>query len=587
MSAPLFTSSSGAELSLQNAGGHLSRWFAAVGHTPAFEFHHSDAPPATLCTVRLPDLGPLTSDPCPNKSLAKQSASFRAVRLLLDSHELDDRFQPTPANTRRPPRDDIMATKSKCNYRWESRKLLIKDELPQGTGSGDYAYQATPQFWKECPPFAPGKQVYASVLLLSPTAEKTYDHGECRPMCLLTSRPLPLFEKYDTVDVNVGVGEQPTHRGCVRMINAGRLESLDDVKLGQTLRFTVRLMRAELQRLIKADLHHIKWLLLPLKYGYSPTKQPVPLALEDIAWEQVQAIADGPLTVPFTFKRGDDLCAQCFDAMASANSELTRRSYITAVRQDLHPNSPHPERPEKTILQVIQGENCLFPQLVHRKQPILQVETACPAKNGSYITTSTTPSEQRSKQYLIPEYENRHCIPASIFRTLTAFPFFIHQLECMLIAYEMSTKLFGSLLHPELALQALTAPSSLNVTPWTYERLEILGDTLLKFFITIHVYLHGGGSNSREDSLKVWQDRHKLVSNRTLTANAIKLGLVEFVRDKRLKVKDWVPRDWELELLPRQIAPKKAVQTSNDGPEIRKLGDKASFALYYHLLAKS
>lgn len=65
MSAPLFTSSSGAELSLQNAGGHLSRWFAAVGHTPAFEFHHSDAPPATLCTVRLPDLGPLTSDPSP------------------------------------------------------------------------------------------------------------------------------------------------------------------------------------------------------------------------------------------------------------------------------------------------------------------------------------------------------------------------------------------------------------------------------------------------------------------------------------------------------------------------------------------
>ena len=75
--------------------------------------------------------------------------------------------------------------------------------------------------------------------------------------------------------------------------------------------------------------------------------------------------------------------------------------------------------------------------------------------------------------------------------------------------------------------------------------------------------------------MKVWQDRHKLVSNRTLTANAIKLGLVEFVRDKRLKVKEWVPRDWELELLPGQIAPKKAVQTSNDGPEMRKLGDKA------------
>lgn len=575
MSAPLFTSPSGAELSLQNAGGHLSRWHVAVGHTPAFRFHRSDAPPATLCTVHLPGLGPVTSDPCANKARAKQSASFRAVQRLLASHELDDRFQPTPSQPRTRARDDIMATKSRCNYRWESRKLLIKDELPQGHGSGDYAYRTTPQFWKECPPFAPGERVHAAVLLLSPTAEKAFGHPECRPMCLLTSRPLPLFEKHDTVEVNLGVGEQPTHRGCVRMTSAGSLEGgLDDVTLGQTLRFTERLMRAELQRPIKADLHRIKWLLLPLTYGYSSARQPGPLAREDIAWEQVEAVANGPLTVPFTLKDEDDLAAQCFDAMASANSELTRRSYITAVRQDLNPDSPHPERPEKTILQVIQGENCLFPQLVHRKQPILQVETACLAKNGSYITTSATPAEQRSTQFLIPEYENRHYIPASIFRALTPFPFFIHQLECMLIAYEMSTKLFGSLLHPELALQALTAPSSQNVTPWTYERLEILGDTLLKFFITIHVYLHGGGANSREDSLKVWQDRHKLVSNRTLTANAIKLGLVEFVRDKRLKVKEWVPRDWELELLPGQIAPKKAVQTSNDGPEMRKLGDK-------------
>lgn len=490
---------------------------------------------------------------------------------------MDDRFLPTPSRPRRRARDDILATKSKCNYRWESRKLLIKDELPQGNGSGEYACQTTPQFWKECPAFAAGEPAYASVLLLSPTGEKTYDHPECRPTCLLTTRPLPFYEKYNAVEVNLGVGEQPTHRGCMKVINAGPLESLDDVQLGQTLRFTERLMRAELQRPVKADLHHINWLLLPLKVGYSSNRQLGPLALEDIAWEQVKAIADGPLTVPFTFRNRDDLGAQCFDAMATANSEMARRSYITAVRQDLNPNSPHPEQPEKTILQVIQGETSMFPRLTQPNQPILQVESACLAKNGSYITTFTTPSAQRPKQYLIPEYENRHCIPASIFRTLTVFPFFIHQLECMLIAYEMSTKLFGSLLHPQLALQALTAPSSLNVTPWTYDRLEILGDTLLKFFITLHVYLHGGGSNSRQDPLKVWQDRHRLVSNRTLTANAIKLGLVDYVRDKRLKVKDWIPRDWGLDVSSGQILPKKAVQTSHDGPEIRRLGDKASF----------
>lgn len=41
--------------------------------------------------------------------------------------------------------------------------------------------------------------------------------------------------------------------------------------------------------------------------------------------------------------------------------------------QDLNPNSPHPEQPEKTILQVIQGETSMFPWLTQPNRTTLQV----------------------------------------------------------------------------------------------------------------------------------------------------------------------------------------------------------------------
>lgn len=352
-------------------------------------------------------------------------------------------------------------------------------------------------------------------------------------------------------------------------------------KLDQALVFTEKLMRAEVQKAFKTDLRKVKWLLLPLRREYvPPTKEQlvagksVSLKLDDISWKEVDAVTDGALTLPFTFDDYDSLKREIVDSLATAPSEMSRRSYIIDVRQDLHPLSSHPDVPGKTICDVLKEGNVTLPQLTEPSQPILEVETVNLAKTGSYISTAAMAAEERPRQYLVPEFEHRHCIPASVFRTCTVIPYFIFHLESMLIAEEMSAKEFNSILGPELALQAITAPEGLNVPRWTYERLEILGDTLLKFMTTLHFYLLGGGADSEDDMNKVWQDRHMLISNRTLTANAVKQGLVKYVRNKKFKVKDWTPRDWELDQPPGQFAPKKAMPTSFDGPESRMLGDK-------------
>ncbi|WVO12962.1 hypothetical protein L204_100571 [Cryptococcus depauperatus] len=608
--AESFTSPLGVVLTYQTAGHYLSRYFQAIGQAAHYEMRDvllagyvqpslskkaakkallgtidkatlSGPPPGSMrvCTINIPAIGPVCSAPKPNKQLAKQSASFQAITELYKHHEVDDAFEATPSQPCVKLGPGGLATKSKCNQRWESRKAMIKDQLPQKTGGGELEYQTTPEFWRECPPLKPGC-LYASVLQLDPNGKGTINHPECRMMCLLTSKPLPLFKDKNSININIGVGEQPTHQAFMRLVNGGKMGTFNDDKLDQVLVFTEKLMRAQCQKLLRAELSKIKWLLVPLKPEYKlPTdealtdKKDAELKLDDVSWQEVDAVTDGALTLPFTCHRHDILEAEATDAMATAASEMSRRSYIIKLRKDLTPHSAHPQIPGSTIIEVLQNKNTSLPDLTNPSQPIIEAQPVCLAKNGSYITTVGT-AEKDVREYLIPEFQHRHCIPASIFRTLTVFPFFMHQLECMFIAWEMSCKLFQSVLQPELALQALTAPSSLNVPTWTYERLEILGDTLLKFIATIHFYLLGCGAGSNEDMLKVWHDRHKIVSNRTLAHNAVKLGLAKYIRDRRFKAKDWIPRDWEIESQLAETQSNNSLKTSFSGPEYRTLGDK-------------
>ncbi|ODN84460.1 hypothetical protein L202_00407 [Cryptococcus amylolentus CBS 6039] len=614
-SAPLtYTSPAGVVLTFQNAGHHLSRWFQASGHTPTYNMEdvlppgiteapiskkaakkarldESDEPAAVptgpplgsmrVCTLDLPYTGSVRSGLWPNKGLAKQHASFEACKVLMDKGEVDTSFQPAPSHPRGKTFEERLETKSRCNYRWESRKLAIQDQLPQGTGQGDYEYKTTPEFWTTCPPFQPD-HLWASVFQLSPDGEGNYDnHPECRMMCLITSRPLPFWSSVGETVVRMGVGEQPVLQASMRLINGGKMEPFQSGTLEQAQVFTEKLMRAQIQKPLMADLAHVKWLLVPLRRSFkAPTKEIVSqnkgikLRLKDIAWKEVDAVTDGPLTMPFTHNDMDILQRQCKDRMSTVPSEMVRRNYIVRIRTDLNPSSPHPDHPEETILQALEKEPNPLPELSDPSQPILEVEPAALPKTGSYITSLSIPDEKRPKLYLIPEFEHWHCIPSSVHRTTSTMPFFIHQLESMLVAWEASEKLCGSVVRPEYALQALTAPAGMNVNSWTYERLEILGDTLLKFFATLHFYLAGGGADCQDDPLKTWQDRHKVVSNKTLAHNCIKLGLVNYVRDRRVKVKEWAPRDWDFDTWIGGTAMKKHLKTSEDKSEFRNLGDK-------------
>ncbi|WVW82307.1 hypothetical protein I302_104313 [Kwoniella bestiolae CBS 10118] len=649
-----FTTRNGTTLTLNNAGTYLLWWGHAVGYDNLKTTHHDIPSPSpslskpivsnTLqrkldtaklegralptqeipthqaslraCSIELPGVGIVHSAQTreggwPNKKLAKQSASFEAIRYLYEVGRLDDDLKAiisssssnseisTESTTctsvsintdpgistpdqhlstgemnadvhqrdeeNRSIREIRLSIKSRSTLRWDEQKRLIKERLPPSAsessliptgqfGLGKYESYVSPPFWAESPPLHPDS-LYATTLelVVSSPHQKNYRIDEiCRKMCLITSRPLDIFgNEHGTIDLNLTVGDQQlpdTLRSKFRMVDYGRLRKWSGENFDKALGFTERLLRAELQKPFKGGLEDVKWLLVPLKadfnYGLSSEKHKKrkkggkrKLSEKDISWDEITRIVDGPINTSIYMDDLDILKTQCHDRMITSPSEFSKRSYINKVRFDLNPSSPHPLIPGKTILESLP----LIARLGYTKQPILEVESTTPYKSGGIINSLTYPLKSEIN-YVIPELTKLHCIPSSIYRTGTVLPCLMDELDSILIANHLNTKILGGAVDPKLMVQALTSPNSNAGLSKNYERLEFLGDTLLKFVVTIHQHLFESKSTLKNINL----DRHVITSNRSLAHNALGVGLHRYIRTKRFRAKEWLPRDWIL-----------------------------------------
>jgi dsRNA-specific ribonuclease len=382
-------------------------------------------------------------------------------------------------------------------------------------------------------------------------------------LCMISSRSLPISEGSEGfADIDVSQGDsqgRPRVEAVMRMRDGGKMKKWEKGQVEMAIRWTIRMMRAQLNKAFSIEEGTAKWAIVPLVRSFKRPefhKRPN-LRRRDIAWEEVEA-GEGPFSFPFELSNLETLQSQVDDAMISTRAEFSRRYYVQTIRRDLSPSSPDPHTPGETRLSTVKTYGIAEPSvrsLEHPSQPILQCELSTPAKSGGFVAGVNQPG--MTGHLFIPELQYRHVLSASAFRTASTLPAFFLALDDILIVREMDNSIFRSALRPELASQALTCPS---VTPLavekSYQRLEMLGDTLLKLVSTIDMYTKAGRCPSNGtatggvDLETLHADRHVLVSNRSLMADAIEAGVVPFIRSAPHRLKLWIPFGWAVEIGP-------------------------------------
>lgn len=132
------------------------------------------------------------------------------------------------------------------------------------------------------------------------------------------------------------------------------------------------------------------------------------------------------------------------------------------------------------------------------------------------------------------EIEN---LPYDISRFGLLVPSIMHQLDVQGVAESLCSSLLPSLEFEDLRLiiTAISAPVAGEQD--NYQRLEFIGDSLLKFFTSLtlmaqHLNWHEGVLSGKKDHV---------VSNGNLSLSACRVGLPKYIRSARIASKKWRP----------------------------------------------
>ncbi|KAK5733531.1 Dicer-like protein 2 [Elasticomyces elasticus] len=168
-------------------------------------------------------------------------------------------------------------------------------------------------------------------------------------------------------------------------------------------------------------------------------------------------------------------------------------------------------------LQRLDGERLILTRFPKRKnflRPVQQQQT-----NNIAYTTEEAYLLNESSVDMVPL---RSCLHA------TFFPSIMHQMEIRLLAQDLQATLLKdvNITNTSLVIEAITAPSAGELSD--YNRLEYLGDSILKYCASLQVVAQHPTWPERYLSL----EKSRLVRNSTLCQGALRLGLDKYITTK-------------------------------------------------------
>jgi endoribonuclease Dicer len=397
------------------------------------------------------------------------------------------------------------------NERWTSFKKGIRDRLPTLPESSDGRKGimdcipiSSPKFWDDSPPFTSSTEFYPTSITLD--IEGSGD--ESKTMCLLTTRSIPDAELMKEIDLTVEEKELTAIkvvRAKAVLRSGPAMTKIAKDQLQSALKFTRCVLNTHLSQPVIGDLDGCRWLLLPMQRDYNPTKH-TKIRRRDIDWDEIETGTRD--ATPFSSDQFATLPHASISDFMFGTADSSRLVYIQP--------STTAEAPFEAL-------------------------TALPGRKGGFVKEL---SSTRTPLPNLQELRTRHPISASVYRTTSMLPAILHRIDSILIARQASETIFESAVSTSAALLALTPRRTSGDLHHSYERLEFLGDTLLKLIGTIDVFARPPSVLSE---VEVEKERHLMLSNRMLHKCGEEAGIPPYIRNGRFRTSHWRPAGWKYE----------------------------------------
>lgn len=587
----MFTTSTGKLVTSQNVGIILTKYLQAFQKNPekfVARYEYTLTPPEVVnpkwkpdpnnphqpppdslnsCTIYMPkEIEPNHVRSTPpgfrSKSLAKRDAMAVMVKRLMEVGRITQDLVPIPhgveektvgAKDRKDLKwfehqeklgkissPDALVEGTTLNQRWAAFKTGVRDRLPTmpesedgRKGIADYVPVITPAFWVNLPSFGTS----GTNIDLFPTLFELKIDGcadECRIICVLTTRPIPSFDLSDTcpirhvsgsdkehmregemdlsreIDLSIRAKENTSIKPVIARVilrTGPPMTKLSESQLSKALMFTRTILNTHLAQPVTGDLTTCRWLVLPTQRGFDPKKHSK-IKRKHIDWDQVESgIKLEP--IPFPLDLLDTLSDDALSETMFGVSDLNRLIHIHRAHKDFEGS--------------------------------LAGSVALPGRKGGLV------NELASTTVPVPDLKDiraRHPISASVYRTTSMLPTMFHHIDSILIARQASETIFSSAVNPSSALLALTPRKTSEDLHHSYERLEFLGDTLLKLVGTIDVFAR---PPEVLRNVEVEKERHLMLSNRMLHKCGEDAGIPPYIRNRRFTPASWMPHGWSLE----------------------------------------
>ncbi|KAG0034128.1 Dicer-like protein 1, partial [Podila clonocystis] len=490
---------------------------------PVFELRPSGMS-GYYCDLILPTHAPVRvfqSDRASCKDMARMSAAFRACETLHRLGALDEHLEPVVSRT--------FARKEK------EKETYVKPFRAEQ--NHNYPHN-TPAFWTTCQfqDQSRSRQVYMCSMNLMDGSSRNHRY---RTTCIITSQPLP-FECH-LLDVYIN--------GKVQQMILKTSPTPLQLKKNQfslLRQYTLTLF----QRISRKKFEYsegIPFLVAPM------TNQDPPGSA--IAWQEVdlgQALDPQPI---MSGRHSETAIKEL--VMTVANDRI--RDYF--VLEELRKHSLDeimPMRFKAEIEAMGTGKRNRSLKPTFRQYFLWKYKTECTDDNTMVVLRQVKrlrnnlqpvihgTAEQDDRASILAPLSVCHqsTISASVLRMSQIIPSTIFDLDALLLAQEVQQQLHLHDVNLD-SLQVALTTSAAN-RDYNYERLELLGDSFLKFSITIRLYIVNPAKNEGE----LHMHRIKVISNTALLSHCLRLGLFRYITSSPFHRKDWRPAQFLVDTIP-------------------------------------